>query len=131
NHFLEGRYLNLQLAQVEILMALEQGQVKQAELLFGQLRARVIPWFGSKSRALVLPAITESLIAYHQTRLEGVEERLRWALANVDVINPIDIYAQGMLFLARIQRMQDKPKEALANLQLMQNLTARNQSWRF
>ncbi|MBT9531040.1 MAG: helix-turn-helix transcriptional regulator, partial [Pseudomonas sp.] len=58
-------------------------------------------------------------------------EKLNWALATVDVINPIDIYAQGMLCLARTQRMQDKPKEALASLVLMQNLAARNQSWRF
>ena len=41
------------------------------------------------------------------------------------MINPIDIYAQGMLCLARTQRMQDKPKEALASLVLMQNLAAR------
>lgn len=63
--------------------------------------------------------------------MQGVEEKLNWALATVDVINPIDIYAQGMLCLARTQRMQDKPKEALASLVLMQNLAARNQSWRF
>ncbi|MGH8352067.1 MAG: LuxR C-terminal-related transcriptional regulator [Pseudomonas sp.] len=130
-HFLEGHYLDMQLAHVEILLALEQGQVKQAQLLFEQLRAQVIPWFGEKSRALALPTITEALIAYHQTRLEGIEERLRWALATVDVINPIDLYAQGMLCLARTQRMQDKPKEALASLVLMQNLAARGQSWRF
>jgi len=131
NHFLEGHYLDMQLAHVEILLALEQGQVKQAQLLFEQLRAQVIPWFGEKSRALALPTITEALIAYHQTRLEGIEERLRWALATVDVINPIDLYAQGMLCLARAQRLQDKPKEALASLVLMQNLAARGQSWRF
>ncbi|AYC32691.1 helix-turn-helix transcriptional regulator [Pseudomonas cavernae] len=130
-HFLEGRYLDMQLANVEILLHLEQGQVKQAQLLSEQLHARVLPWFGERSRALVLPTITESLIAYQQARLEDIEARLRWALATVDVINPIDLYAQGMLSLARSQRLLDKPKEALASLVLMQNLAARNQSWRF
>ncbi|PZQ95774.1 MAG: helix-turn-helix transcriptional regulator, partial [Flavobacterium psychrophilum] len=66
NHFLEGRYLDMQLANVEVLLCLEQGRVKQAQLLFEQLRARMMPWFGEKSRALVLPTISESLIAYHQ-----------------------------------------------------------------
>lgn len=131
NHFLKGRYLDMQLANVEIFMALEQGHVQQAQQLFGQLRTRVMPWFGEKSRALALPVICEALIAYQQGSSEGIEEKLNWALATVDVINPIDIYAQGMLCLARSQRMQDKPKEALASLVLMQNLAARNQSWRF
>ncbi|MET1077361.1 MAG: LuxR C-terminal-related transcriptional regulator [Pseudomonas sp.] len=131
NHFLEGRFLDMQLANVEILLALEQGQLKQAQLLSEQLRVRVLPWFGDKSRARVLPTLTECLIAYQQTRLEGLEERLRWALATVDVINPIDLYAQGMLCLARVQRLQNRPKESLASLVLMQNLAARNQSWRF
>lgn len=131
NQFLEGRYLDMQLANIEILLCLEQGQIKQAELLFGQLRTRIIPRFAEKSRALALPAITEGLIAYQQGRLEGIEERLRWALATVDVINPIDLYAQGMLCLAQAQRMLDNPKDAFATLVLMQNLAARNQSWRF
>ena len=131
NHFLEGHYLDMQLANVEILLALEQGHLKQAHLLFEQLRSQVIPWFGEKSRALALTTITDCLIAYQQTRLEGIEERLRWALATVDVINPIDLYAQGMLCLARTQRLQSKPKESLASLVLMQNLAARNLSWRF
>ncbi|MFI8382333.1 LuxR C-terminal-related transcriptional regulator [Pseudomonas sp. NPDC079086] len=131
NHFLEGRYLDMQLANVEVLLSLEQGQIRQAELLFAQLRARVIPWFSDRSRALALPTITEALVAYNQGRLEGIEERLRWALATVDVINPIDLYAQGMLCMAHVQRMQDNPKEAYASLVLMQNLAARNQSWRF
>ncbi|NQD92424.1 AAA family ATPase [Pseudomonas sp. CrR25] len=131
NHFLEGRYLDMQLANVEILLCLEQGQIKQAELLFGQLRARILPWFTERSRALVLPTITGSLIAYHQGNLEGLEERLRWALANVDAINPVDLYAQGMLCMAHVQRVQGNPKDAMASLVLMQNLAARNQSWRF
>ncbi|UVE19373.1 LuxR C-terminal-related transcriptional regulator [Pseudomonas sp. LS44] len=130
-HFLEGRYLDMQLANVEILLCLEQGQVRQAQLSFEQLQMRVLPWFGERSRALALPVITDSLIAYQQVRLENIEERLRWALATVDVINPIDLYAQGMLILARSQRIHDKPKEALASLVLMQNLAARNQAWRF
>jgi len=131
NHFLEGRYLDMQLANVDVLLCLELGRVKQAQLLFEQLRARMMPWFGEKSRALVLPTISESLIAYHQGRLDGLHDRLRWALATVDVINPIDLYAQAMLCLARVQRQQDAPKEAIATLVLMQNLAARNHSWRF
>lgn len=131
NHFLEGRYLDMQLANVEILLCLEQGRVKQAQLLFDQLRARMMPWFGERSRALVLPTISECLIAYQQGRLDGLQDRLRWALATVDVINPIDLYAQAMLCLARVQRLQDAPKEAGATLVLMQNLAARNNSWRF
>ncbi|MFC5695169.1 LuxR C-terminal-related transcriptional regulator [Pseudomonas sp. GCM10022186] len=131
NHFLEGRYLDMQLANVEILLALEQGQVKQARMLFEQMRAQVTPQLGEKSRSMALPVIVESLIAYQQGRIEGMEERLAAALNHIDVIRPIDIYAQGLLFLARIQRMQDKVKEAQATLVLMQNLAARIQSWRF
>lgn len=130
-HFLEGRYLDMQLATVEILLYLEQGQVKQAQLLFGQLRTRVMPWFGERARARALTTITEALIAYQQADLEHIEERLRWALATVDVINPIDIYAQGMLTLARTHRLQERHKEAQGCLTLMQNLAARNQTWRF
>lgn len=131
NHFLEGHYLGMQLANVEILLCLEQGQIRQAELLHGRLRARITPWFAERSRAMALPTITESLIAYQQGRLEALEERLRWALATVDVINPIDLYAQGMLCLARCQRLHGQPREAHACLVLMQNLAARSQSWRF
>ena len=131
NHFLKGRYLDMQLANTEIFMALEQGHVQQAQQLFLQLRTKAMPWFGEKSRALALPTIAEALVAYQQGNVHNVEEKLNWALATVDVINPIDIYAQGMLCLARTQRMQEKPKEALATLVLMQNLAARNQSWRF
>ncbi|MCY1348747.1 HTH-type transcriptional regulator MalT [compost metagenome] len=130
-HFLEGRYLDMQLANVEILLYLEQGQVRQAQLCFEQLRTRVLPWFGERARARALPTITEALIAYQQADLERIEERLRWALATVDVINPVDFYAQGMLVLARTQRLQERPKEAQATLALMQSLAARNQSWRF
>ncbi|MBM7059392.1 AAA family ATPase [Pseudomonas sp. UL073] len=130
-HFLEGRYLDMQLANVEILLYLEQGMVRQAQLLFGQLRLRVLPWFGERSRACALTTIIDSLIAYQEANLEHIEERLRWALATVDVINPIDIYAQGMLSLARTHRLQERPKEAQACLTLMQNLAARNQTWRF
>lgn len=131
NHFLEGRYLDMQLANVEVLLCLEQGRVKQAHLLFEQLRGRVMPGFGDQSRALALPTISESLIAYHQGRLDGLPDRLRWALCAVDVINPIDLYAQAMLCLARVQRLREAPKEALAILVSMQNLAARNHSWRF
>lgn len=131
NHFLEGRYLDMQLANVEVLLALEQGQVKQAQMLYEHMRARVTPHLGERSRAMALPVIVESLIAYQQGHLTGLEERLGAALTHIDVIRPIDIYAQGVLFLARIQRMQDKPKEAQATLVHMQNLAARNQSWRY
>src|SRR5690606_18393295 len=126
NHFLEERYLDMQLANVEVLLCLEHGRVKQAHLLFVQLRGRVMPGFGDQSRALALPTISESLIAYHQGRLDGLPDRLRWALCAVDVINPIDLYAQAMLCLARVQRLREAPKEALAILVSMQNLAARN-----
>lgn len=131
NHFLEGHYLDTQLANVEILMCLEQGQVRQAEVLFTQLQLRIAPWFAKRSRAIALPTITEAVIAYTQGRLDGIEERLCWALATVDVINPIDLYAQGMLCMARVKRMRNSPADASASLALMQKLAASNQSWRF
>lgn len=131
SHFLEGHYLDMQLSNVEVVLCLEQGRLKQAQLLFQQLRERFTAWFDQRSRALVLPTITESLIDYRQGRFDELQERLRWALATIDVINPIDLYAQAMLCLARVQRMQGATKEAAATLVLMQNLAARNQSWRF
>ena len=131
NHFLEGRYLDMQLGNVEVLLALEQGQLRQAQQLSEQLRARMAPGFGEASPALVLPVIGASLIAYQQGRFAGLEERLRWALQHVDVINPIDLYAQGLLCLARLQRIQGQPKAAQASLASLQNLASRNHSWRF
>lgn len=131
NHFLEGRYLDMQLGNVEVLLALEQGQLRQAQQLSEQLRARMAPGFGETSPAMVLPVISACLIAYHQGRFDGLEERLHWALKHVDVINPIDLYAQGLLCLARLQRTQGHTKEAQASLATMQNLASRNQSWRF
>ena len=38
---------------------------------------------------MVLPTISEALLDYHRGRLDGIEERLRGALARVDVINPM------------------------------------------
>lgn len=131
NHFLEGRYLDMQLSNVEVMLALEQGQLRQAQHLSEQLRARMVPGFGETSPALALPVISACLIAYHQGRFGGLEERLHWALKHVDVINPIDLYAQGLLCLARLQRTQGHIKEAMASLAAMQNLASRNQSWRF
>lgn len=131
NQFLEGRYLDMQLANVDVLLCLERGQIKQAQLLFEQLRGRMLPCFGERARALALPTISEALIAYHQGRLDGLQDRLRWALTTVDVINPIDLYARAMLCLARVQRLQETSKESAATLVLMQNLAARNHSWRF
>ncbi|QLC72570.1 helix-turn-helix transcriptional regulator [Pseudomonas sp. LPB0260] len=131
NHFLEGHYLGMQLANVEVLLCLQQGQIKRAGQLFAQLRARTAPCFATNARALALPTISGALIDYHQGRLEGVEERLRWALATVDVINPVDLYAQGMLCLAQVQRALGKPKEARATLLRMQQLAAGNRAWRF
>lgn len=130
NHFLEGRYLDMQLANVEVILALEHGNIKQARDLCGQLHSRVVPSFAGATSALVLPTISEALIDYQQGVYSGIEERLLWALKHVDVINPIDMYAQAMLCLARIQRMQDRGKEAVSTLVAMQNLAARNQSWR-
>lgn len=131
NHFLEGRYLDIQLGNVEVLLSMEKGHIRQAELSAAQLRSRIIPWFAERSRALAIPTISDALIAYSQGRIDGIEERLRWALSTLDVINPIDLYAQGMLCLALVQRLQDNPKEAQSNLLLMQNLSVRNQAWRF
>ncbi|WP_263142994.1 LuxR C-terminal-related transcriptional regulator [Pseudomonas sp. RIT-PI-AD] len=131
NHLLEGRYLGMQLGNVEMLMVLEQGHVKQAHMLFMRLREGLIGSFGEKSRARALPTIAESLLAYHQCRLDGLEEQLRWALEHVDLINPIDLYAQGMLALARTQRLRGNAQEALATLHAMQALSARNHAWRF
>ncbi|KAF1052745.1 MAG: HTH-type transcriptional regulator MalT [Stenotrophomonas maltophilia] len=104
-HFLDGRYLHMQLATIEMVLALEQGQVEQARLLVARLKQQVVPLFDQRSHALALPAIAESLTAYYRLELDGLEERLRWALARVDVINPIDLCAQGMQCLARIQRL--------------------------
>lgn len=131
NHFLEGRYLDMQLANVEVILALEQGQVKQAQLLIERLRQRARPLFEKSRSALALPTITEALTAYYRIELDGLEERLGWALGHVDVINPIDFYAQGQICLARTQRLLGRPKEALASLATMQALASRNQSWRF
>ncbi|UTW07576.1 LuxR C-terminal-related transcriptional regulator [Pseudomonas benzenivorans] len=131
HQFLQGHYLAMQMAHVEVLLCLEQGQVKRAERLFAQLRARTMPCFAPDSRALALPTISQALIDYRQGRLEGVEERLRWALATVDVINPLDLYAQGMLCLAQTQRALAKPKEAFATLRQMQDLAMGSQAWRF
>ncbi|MBS7660344.1 helix-turn-helix transcriptional regulator [Pseudomonas lalucatii] len=131
NHFLPGRYLAMQLSNVEVLLCLEQGRVRQAQLLFAQLRAQTLPCFAQRSRALVLPSISEALLAYHQGHLDGLEESLCEALARVDLINPIDLYAQGMLCLAQVRRMHGKPKEAAATLLQMQSLAVRNRAWRF
>lgn len=130
NHFLDGRYLHMQLSTIEVMLALEQGHVKQAQLLVDRVREQAVPLFDRRSQALALPAITESLTAYYRMELDGLEARLRWALGRVDVINPIDLYAQGVQCLARIQRLQGRGKEALATLGLMQALASRNHSWR-
>ncbi|AMO77354.1 HTH-type transcriptional regulator MalT [Pseudomonas citronellolis] len=130
NHFLDGRYLHMQLSTIEVMLALEQGQVKQAQLLVERVKQQAVPLFDRRSQALALPAITEGLTAYYRMDVDGLEERLRWALGRVDVINPIDLYAQGMQCLARVQRLQGRGKEALATLGLMQSLASRNHSWR-
>ena len=57
NHFLEGRYLDMQLANVEVILALEQGQVKQAQLLIERLRQRARPLFEKSRSALALPTL--------------------------------------------------------------------------
>ncbi|WP_374440417.1 LuxR C-terminal-related transcriptional regulator [Pseudomonas panipatensis] len=130
NHFLDGRYLHMQLSTIEVMLALEQGQVKQAQMLIGRVKEQAVPLFDRRSQALALPAISESLTAYYRMDLDGLEERLRWALGRVDLVNPIDLYAQGMQCLARIQRLQGRGKEALATLGLMQAMASRNHSWR-
>lgn len=130
NHFLDGRYLDIQLDNIEVFLAYEQGRLRQAELLCQRLveRGRC---FDPGSSALALPCISDSLIAYQQARFEGLEERLRRALAAVDVINPIDLFAQGLLCLARLQRLAGQTKECQGTLIDIQNLAARYQSGRF
>uniref|UniRef100_UPI0030D89F09 LuxR C-terminal-related transcriptional regulator n=2 Tax=Pseudomonas sp. EL_65y_Pfl2_R95 TaxID=3088698 RepID=UPI0030D89F09 len=131
NHFLAGNYLHMQLINVEVLLLLEQGKIKQAELLFQTLRERATSWFNEKSKAIVLPKITQGLIAYQQGRYEGVAETLKRMLSIVDAISPVDIYAQGTLCLAHLQYMQGNAKEATSTLVYMQNLAARNKAWRY
>ncbi|MFI8483205.1 LuxR C-terminal-related transcriptional regulator [Pseudomonas sp. NPDC078700] len=131
NHFLAGNYLQMQLINVEVLLLLEQGKIKQAELLFERLRERTTSWFNDKSKAIVLPKITQCLIAYQQGRFEGVTETLKRMLSIVDAISPVDIYAKGTLCLANMQYMEGFPKEAHATLVYMQNLAARNKAWRY
>ncbi|MGV8803254.1 helix-turn-helix transcriptional regulator, partial [Pseudomonas aeruginosa] len=87
-----------------------QGQVKRAQLLIERLRQRARPLFEKSRGALALPTITEALTAYYRIELDGLEERLGWALGHVDVINPIDFYAQGQICLARTQRLLGRPK---------------------
>lgn len=131
NHFLSGRYLEMQLANVDLLLSLEQGQIKQAALLYSHLRLHSMPWFAERSQALVLSTVTGAVIKCIQGEFEGLESRLRWALDTVDLISPIDVYAQGLLCLSRLQRMQENPKEAHATLVMMQNMAARHKAWRF
>ena len=131
NHFLEGRYLDMQLDNIEVFLAYEQGRLRQAAMLSDRLLERGQACFEPGSSALVLPQIAAGLIAYQQGRFEGLDERLRRALAGVDVINPIDFYARGLLCLARLQRLRGQVKEAQATLMEVQNLAARHQSWRF
>lgn len=133
NHFLDGRYLDMQLINTEVVIALEQGQVRQARMRFDQLRAESFPAFADQpeSSALVLPAICEAQLDYLQGRYEGLEQRIIWILQHIDVINPIDLYAQAMLNLARLQKMQQRSKDAQATLTNLQNMAARNQAWRF
>lgn len=130
NHFLEGRYLDMQLDNIEVFLVYEQGRLRQAAMLSERLLERG-QCFEPGSSALVLPQIGAALIAYQQGRFDGLEERLRQALAGVDVINPIDFYAQGLLCLARVQRHKGQAKEAQATLMEVQNLAARHQSGRF
>lgn len=131
NHFLAGNYLQMHLINVEVMLLIEQGKIKQAELLFERLRERTISWFNEKSKALILPKITQCLIAYQQGRFEGVAETLKRMLSVVDVISPVDICAQGTLCLAHLQHMQGNTKEANSTSVYMQNLAARNKAWRF
>ncbi|MGV8435691.1 helix-turn-helix transcriptional regulator, partial [Pseudomonas aeruginosa] len=69
NHFLEGRYLDMQLANVEVILALEQGPVKQAQLLIERLRQRARPLF-EKSRSALAEPLDEQLRLFHLALLE-------------------------------------------------------------
>lgn len=109
----------MQLASVEVILAFKQGQVKQARLLIERLRRHARLLFEKSRSALMLPTITKALTAYHRIELDGLEERLGWTLRYVDMISPIDFYAQGQICLTRTQHLLGWPKEALASLAVM------------
>lgn len=129
--FLKGNFLAMQMGNLQMFLELERGRLGQARHLASQLREQYTPWFGADSKALILPAISQSLVAYEQLELDGLSNRLCWALANIDVINPIDLYARGTLCMARVQRLAGKDKEALQTLAQMQSSASRAQAWRF
>ncbi|WP_233282018.1 LuxR C-terminal-related transcriptional regulator [Pseudomonas mangiferae] len=131
NHFLEGAYLDMQLGSVEILLALEQGRMRVGRQVQQRLGEQLAGGFEEKARVRAVPTLAESLLAYHEWQPEGLEERLAWVLENGDVIYPIDLHAQGMLALARLQRLDGRPGEALVTLRALQTLSSRKEVWRF
>lgn len=131
NHFLEGHYLTTQLMNVEVILATEQGLMKQAQILIDKLHEQSRSLLQENAVSFVFPVITESLIKYHRMELDGLEEQLRWALTHIDIISPIDVYAHGMICAARVQYFTGGTRESAATLNLMQSITSRHQSWRF
>src|SRR5690606_41757905 len=121
---------DMQLDNIEVFLAYEQGRLRQAAML-GERLLEQGQSFEPDGSALVLPQISVGLIAYRQGRFDGLEERLRAALAGVDVINPIDLYARMLLCLAQVQRQKFQVNESLATLMELEDLAARLQSASF
>lgn len=120
----------MQLANVEVILALEQGQVKQAQLLIERLRQRARPLFEKSRSALALPTITEALTAYYRIELDGWKSA--WLGARACGCDQSDRFlCPGTDLPGAHQRLLGRPKEALASLAAMQALASRNQSWRF
>ncbi|MCJ8168566.1 LuxR C-terminal-related transcriptional regulator [Atopomonas sediminilitoris] len=128
---LKGNFLAMQMGNLHMFLELERGRLAQAQHQAEQLRSQYTPWFGAESKALALSVISQGLVAYEQLQLDGLNNRLCWALSNVDVINPIDLYARGSLCVARMQRLAGKDKDALQTLTQMQSTASRGQAWRF
>lgn len=130
-HFLEGTYLEVHLGNVEVLLALEQGRMRLARQLLLRL-ASGAGGFSERGASGEAPlALSGALLAYHEGRREGLETNLREALERFDPIVPLDLQAQGMLTLARIQRQAGRQGEALLTLRRLQNLALRQGTWRF
>ena len=112
----------MQLANVEVILALEQGQVKQAQLLIERLRQRARPLF-EKSRSA-------GAADHHRgpdrptIELDGLEERLGWALGMYDQSDRF--LCPGTDLPGAHPAPAGRPKEALASLGRCRPLASRN-----
>jgi len=125
-HLLRGDYLSMQLANLELLMELEQGRPAQARTRLEAMRDALMGQFEATSSALALPGISAALVDYQQGRLDGLQERLRLSLRRLDLISPIDLQARTLLALARLQRFNEQGREARSSLALLKGLAQRN-----